>query len=142
MEDPLVSLAIALIASEEGRGEEVEVGEEKPSTKIVSEEDVSVGGHYVLVRESGGGELKQLMIKTDSGDYRLWVKIDGREVFIKDYDWFRKHSAESSLWYAGESEEGYVLVLTGIRFREGLEVMLEAKGKLKIVEYVAFLDKY
>lgn len=115
--------------------------EVKPAkrTLIHTERNISIGVSKNLIDEKGEGELKDILLITDSSSYKVRVMRDGEVLYDEQYSWFRSVSqeVENIGAYPEVDSEGaetgnYILNLKNISFRRRMRVYMETPSPLVI----------
>ena len=143
-EDVLLKLAVGIVAAEETAREiskrlagrvAVQVERAKPVSRVKTIEGFKVPG--TLIDEEGAGTLKELLIKSDSPNYTLYLFIDGNPVYNHSWSWFNENSQEIEEISAFRTEDGiYVLHLYDLKFSRSLLVKVNgASQSLNLVFY-------
>ncbi len=120
--------------------EEEKKREKTTKTLTIHRENISVENKWEeLIKISGKGVARSIIIRTDKKDFRVYLEIDDPKNSInKDFDWFVNNSSITPEWYAGEDDNGYVLVLSNISFSKKLLLMI--KGYITIYELIGIID--
>ena len=120
--------------------EEEKRREKTVKTLTIHRENISVENKWEeLIKISGKGVARSIIIRTDKKDFRVYLEIDDpRNSINKEFEWFMNNSSVASEWYAGEDNGGYVLVINGISFSKKLLLMV--KGNITIYELIGIID--
>lgn len=130
--DKAFEAALALIRAEEtGRhiAEHIRVEvvpEPKPTTYIDRRSNVVLPIN--LFDKRGSGSLKELVVKSAEGGYKVIITADGIELYNSDWDWFNSMTQQVKEFAAFQEDDTYILSITDIRFVRNLKISLRPRG--------------
>ena len=131
MDEDLLDWAMQIAAAEEAARIRVEVKPEievtpalAPRTIIGRRTDFNIP--ETIIDEKGRGCLKELLVKSNRGDYKLTLVADGMTLYNYAYSWFEDVSQQLEEIDAFQTDEGdYILHISDVKFLESIKVSLE-----------------
>lgn len=129
----MIELAMLIVAAEEARRIQLQIQLPQPSTKVELK-DVQIP--TTLIDEEGAGVLKELMIKSKSGNYTLQLSIDGSTVYNHTWNMLREISQTVDEISAFQDEEdNYILHLYDLKYSMKITVALDGEEQTASVFY-------
>ena len=133
---------IALVIAEELAREIAEGVSEtfKVETSVLERRDFTFTGEVELFSLDGRGLLRELVVLTDSPDFDFTLLADGRVLYS---DSFRALKFISELFEdldVFEADGAYAVRVAKVSFLKGLQVVLRARGQVKVLRALALFD--
>lgn len=97
----------------------------------------NVGVPSTIIKEDGAGVLKELLIKSITPDYTLWLFIDDDVIYNNSWEWFYENSEQVGEISAFEDEDNgiYVLHIYDLKFTRALDVRIDGEKQTLTVFY-------
>lgn len=97
----------------------------------------NVGVPSTIIKEDGAGVLKELLIKSITPDYTLWLFIDDDVIYNNSWEWFYENSEQVGEISAFEDEDSgiYVLHIYDLKFTRALDVRIDGEKQTLTVFY-------
>ena len=134
--EDLLALAFQIVAAEEGARQssealaealaggasvQVQVSPSAARTRRLLLRDVELPNVVADVR--GGGRVRELVLKSKTKAFGLYVEVDGEALYNDDFSWFSSVSQEMEGVDAFEEDGIYVLRLSDISFAESFKAV-------------------
>lgn len=158
--EDLLALAFQIVAAEEGARQSSESLAEALAGKVSVQVQVAPSAtrtRRLLLRDvelprviadvRGGGRVKELVLKSKTKAFGLYVEVDGETLYNDDFSWFSSVSQEMEGVDAFEEDGAYVLRLSDISFTESFKAtawpalsVLLAGQRVRLDEALCVID--
>lgn len=100
--------------------------EEELKTYVINPKvPVPIGGYHKVLDIRGTGRMQELMVKSDSSDFKVRIKVDGETLYEHSWADFNALSDTVDEVVAFEDEDGkYIVHLEDIEFKEAINILL------------------
>jgi len=85
---------------------------------------VPVGGYYKVLDIRGTGRIQEFMVRSDSSDFKVHIKVDGETLYEDSWANFNALSDTVDEVVAFEEDEKFIVHLEDIEFKEAINIIL------------------
>jgi len=113
---------------------ETVVREKPKTTEIYAQKDLTLDSNSVFVDVKGYGKVHEIFLMTDSQNYKIYVNVDGKDLYDDTYSHLREMSRFLNEIGTRTSGSYYILSIVDIPFSTSLYIRVEPSESIVFKE--------